>query len=295
MNRAFSAILLALSFAVAGCAATLETDIDPSSPDSTNVTYLPGTLAHTITTNLQTRLRELRESGPAFTNDLRMFTNWWFCLNGCFRNPDFWLRDCAGYTATSVWNCNPTGFMINYTALSPRHIITSGHTACGTNHCQINFVTRGGQIVTNHVLVGEYIPQTEFPSLWIGLLVSNLPPSIEIAQIVPTNFFAHLSATSSNRLFRHYPSPDFALLSSCQDRWMWPSRHPFHHIRGGDSGSPVHVLVGTNLVLYLILSGAELYPNYAAIQETMDQLSDSNKAPRFELRPADLSTYPLIQ
>jgi hypothetical protein len=216
-------------------------------------------------------------------------------VNGCGRNREFWLRDCAGYTASSVWNCMPPGFMINYTALSPRHIISSGHTGSTTNNCEFHFVTRNNVIITNHVIGGFHIPKEGSATLWVGLLASNLPPTIEVVRVVPTNFYSYFAPSASNSLFRAFGQGDFAPLLSCQDRWVWPASMSAHSVRAGDSGSPIYVLIETNLVLYAILSGADVIPNFAAIQSAMDTLSSRHAAPRFKLAPADLSKFPVVR
>jgi hypothetical protein len=256
----------------------------------TNTAWVPGTLACELVSNIQTRTSKLGVSGPAITNYLTMFTNWWFCLNGYGRNTNFWLGDCAGYSAACVWNSNPDSFMINHTAISPRHVLTANHCAAGTN-VEIRFCTRDGLLVTNHIIDGIQIRNVDLVDLWVGLLASNLPPSVEVAQVVPANFSRYFSSASANDLL----SQVNGLLLSCHERWMWPPAAFNHGIRGGDSGSPIYVLVGTNLVLYSILSGAAIAPNFTQIQSTMHTLSTNHAVPPYHLTTIDLSQFPAFR
>ena len=257
------------------------------------------------------------------------------------RNTDCWINSLKGITSMSPFH---TGFSYAgghraCTLISPRHFIACSHSMVNVNF-YLRFVDRNNNVYIRRVidvLGGAYIkPPYPDPCVYardnvngdimIGLLDSDLPPSIEYVPVFPANVEDYLPVTpyklatvcmiggnttdahpdrkatvrNTSYIYRLYNGA----ITSCTTGpyyfvyGEYPAgnslRIPFYsNVVSGDSGEPLFLIVNDQLVLishhYVPDSGPSYHNVIDEINSHMETLSIDNGAPVYQLTEADIS------
>jgi hypothetical protein len=272
------------------------------------VQFTPGSLAYQTVTNLQARsntfanLSAFTVLDPAHTNFVP--------------NPNFWLSFAPQRTASVVAQGNPlpNNLGIGGSAVSPRHVINCGH-APFTLGTMLAFVDINGTAVIRQVVASTNTtvpPQFTNGDINVALLNSDLPATVFPYPVMPTNYLAYLPCLTNNngstalvqilgenQQKQFFPkiwqddSPSVLAVSSS----LWLGTALNINIVVGDSGHPIMMPVGTNLVLFghwstTMLSEANYGDYYNRINSMMHFLSTNNNLfSDYQLTPADFSAF----
>lgn len=233
------------------------------------------------------------------------------------RNPNCWAYD-IDLTCCSPWNMHPTlrlngGILPSSshhmagTLISPRHVIFCQHDSfyppAGS---LIRFVTKDNQTVTKTITALQESSAGDFT---IGVLDSNVPPTITFARILPDNW--------RDKFAMNYDNSDFAEellgVSLNQDKSVLLRRiqippqiqndsvvnvlgygpgpvDAMRAIRKYDSGSPTFLIVDNTPIIvttfFRTTSGDAIYSCRHAINDAMLALGGG-----YTLTPANLDAY----
>ena len=145
----------------------------------------------------------------------------------------------------------------------------------------------------------------------VGILDTDLPPSVGFLPVLPANFTNYLPTTFSNLVQGIGMNQDLCLFGQPMmfGSWNfinWDSHQTVPNgltknwnvtIRGGDSSNPEMLLIGNQLVLVSHNAAVEGGPNYAcqipAISQSMHLLSTNNHSRTdFQLTEFPLTNWP---
>jgi hypothetical protein len=213
------------------------------------------------------------------------------------RNPSVWTGVSVDLTGKAVWNSRNGAF--GTTAISPLHVVYAHHAGGvyppGTI---VRFVANDNSPVERIVVSSANIGGTD---LDLSTLDAALPETIHWFKVMPEHWFLHCSRQSPGTLGTlpclvmdgntqsvsvkdlegFYPG-NFATQLPADPLRLSFSRD----LRGGDSGSPLFILVGGQLVLDGIYhtprSGVEVSANIAALDAAM-------KGSGYQVTVADLA------
>jgi hypothetical protein len=220
------------------------------------------------------------------------------CLTNSIWSTNCWLHGVQGLSATCIGFSNGMGGQGLMTMISPRHYL------CSTHMHPEGFLT--AFLDTNNVIYWRKTVQRVDLALdtSVGILNADLPPSVGFLPVATTNLLARLPADASSIVQGIGMNQQMAVFSQPMNFGnplyiQWDSRFAAPHgpgtnwntaLGGGDSSSPVTLLIGNQLVLVSHAYGANVGPNYApqftAINERMRYLSNNNHAPVYQLTPA---------
>jgi hypothetical protein len=294
--------------------------------NSNFVSYLPGSLAYNMVTNLQARTNGF--SNPSVAESRFSTANW--TTTNFIPNPGFWFSFAPQLTATvvamgSVGSNNMVG-QIGGSAITPRHVLNCAHAPYGINTFLI-FVDDNGSNVGRTVIGSIGVPNSDIN---VVLLDSDLPSTVHPFALLPpawTNSFSNLAGNLPIVIGQPLPlgSPGIQLVGYNQAQQVFPKLGTNfsygetaefwavpdaswlgadwdYTVYSGDSGHPVMLLMGTNLVLfshwYGIGSGdtavGDIYAQFEpAIQSAMHWLSTNyNVGSDYQISTVDLSAFP---
>jgi len=231
-------------------------------------------------------------------------------------STSFWLKGVHGLSATCVGFSNApagTGGQGPMTLVSPRHYL------CATHMHPEGYLD--AFLDTNNVIYWrKSVQRVDIGNdTSVGILDADLPPSVEIIPVIPTNSSFYIPANNvslvqgigMNQQKQIFGQP--MRFSGTDITWDSSTTAPFGlttnwnvNIVPGDSSNPTMILISNQLVLAShnfskpsfsspITSG----PNYAAqfltINQTMHFLSTNNTASTdYQLTPFSLTNWPII-
>lgn len=183
-----------------------------------------------------------------------------------------------GYTGNYGYYDGGTGtndFDIPFTALTPRHIylrghdtgLTNGQLATATGRTQVRFVTRENRIITNTLTA---LCRPSIGDSTIGLLASNLPPSVEIMTLASPAFLNSINGGA----YQFWPPAFNPILGTCNHGYIGTPFHTSTFTHGmfvsGDSGSPNFYIYQKKLVM---ISGRTTSGYSPEMQTAVDRLT----------------------
>lgn len=194
------------------------------------------------------------------------------------RNPQCWLNG-IDLTCASPWNSYGGAYMAG-AAISPRHMVFAWHYQIATGST-IRFITNDNQVITRTItavsaLAGGFARDTA-----VGLLDSDLPGTIAYAKFLPSNLEDYLPTAEIYHLpiimfdqeekvitkelrtitpaFPSSPDNKLIAIDNCQSL---PFSLLTETIVGGDSGNPMFILIGEEIVLISLATGAGSGPGF---------------------------------
>lgn len=204
------------------------------------------------------------------------------------RNPSCWINAVTNLTCFSPAQLSGTPwFQRAGTLVTRRHVVCAAHYGIpiidgGT---PIHFVTRDNAVVTRRVVACL----NDGPSdIYIGLLDDEVPPSIAIAPVLPSDFERHLGSRNAilavgldaeektsltvcdtffndrfsvSALNSNWMPPEFKALAACGER-----------VVAGDSGNPVFIIIDSELVLLGCWWSASDGPHVGARHELVNRM-----------------------
>jgi hypothetical protein len=278
-------------------------------------TYIaPGTLAYHLSTNTAAHTNGITAIYPAtfefdhWTHGLYSGTNLALMTNAVW-STNFWLRGVQGLSAISLSGSNGLGAQGGITMISPRHAIYAKHMHEAPGHFMFAFLDANNIIHWRTNMENIFVTN----DISIGILDSDLPPSVGFLPMLAPNFLNYLPTNSYSyvqgigrdqgaRLFSqpmHFDYPGVVLWNagiSCPfglDK-IWTSV-----IEGGSSSNPDMFLIEKQLVLlsHNFFSGSgPAHPNYLnEINRSMHYLSTNNAVSTdYQLTVFPLTNWPSI-
>jgi hypothetical protein len=223
-------------------------------------------------------------------------------------STNFWLKGVQGLGATCIGFSNGFAGQGCVTMISPRHCIYANHMHIPPGQFTAAFLD------TNNVIYWRTNMQNVFitDDISVGILDSDLPPSVGFLPVLPTNYASYLPVNGTsivqgigmNQAKQLFGEPMTFTASDLY--WNSANTAPFGlttswnvTLGGGDSSNPALLLVGNQLVLVSHNFGATTGPNYAsqidAINQTMHYLSTNNSVGTdYQLTPFSLTNWPTI-
>jgi hypothetical protein len=219
--------------------------------------YITNTLAREVSDAVDNRIAGLNPSlsKPIYTTQNHTTSTY-------VRNTGCWVSD-LDLTSISPWNSTSSNNMAGV-LISRRHIIFAAHYQIN-NGATIRFVDNNNNVITrtmvNKLTHPNYTPY--YPDITIGLLDSDVPPSINFAKILPQNWKNYLPSLSSS-----YTLPclvldqeEKALISELyfletSAAFKSPTNtvrsNFFESIILGDSGNPAFLIIDGELVIITV-------------------------------------------
>jgi hypothetical protein len=268
--------------------------------------YVSGSLAKLLSDTIDNAI-----AGKTFNTNAPIFTTMNHGQPLYVRNTANWCY-AAGIdlTGLSPWNSHPQaqggGQQFHGTLLHPR---ISMHAAHYTNRPKVGDVVRF--VDNDNVVYDRTIEAVSTTSdswnqprdLCLHLYDSPLPSEINIVQVMPSNWHTYLPHIPNSGTAAGYRVPgmasdqlkyayveDLAGLGSANAAWLEPidtTRHLFHHIgwaAGGDSGSFMGVIAGTQLVLIQLISSmtVQYSDNLTFLDSEMNDLLTGAATTKFD-------------
>lgn len=215
------------------------------------------------------------------------------------RNKRAWTQD-LDLTSISPWN-SAGGSQMAGTLVSPRHIVFATHFQLPVG-AKVRFVSRENEVV-ERTLVGTmsepYVKDRLFPDITVGVLDSDVPPSIGFARILPDDWAAYVPDGRLEIPCLALDQEEKALVTSLwflgAEASFTDPRDPaqrsfFEPLVRGDSGNPGFMIVDGQLVLMTVWTygsgglGTFVTGQRAAIDRMMSALGGG-----YRLTPVDLS------
>lgn len=258
--------------------------------------FVSSSLANHLQTNLVANTNGVASEAMFSTQD--------FTHTNFVPNVNFWLKVAPEKTGIVIAHGSPLTSSIGGSAVTPRHVLNCNHAAFGAGQ-SLFFVDDNGTAVCRTVTQSVYLGSND---VQVMILNADLPATVHPFKVLPASYTNQLPNAASGRL---------ALVGMNQDNVMMPKTGSFSYapawyviapsdstwgnwsvtIRGGDSGHPLMMLAGTNLVLlshwWYVVGGPDYSFNTAAINTKLHYLSTNNAAGSdYQLQPADLSAFP---
>lgn len=209
------------------------------------------------------------------------------------RNANCWVsRDL---TAWPIRN-STTGQRFNGCAVSKRHLVVANH-AYPSIGSVVLFVALNNQVVERTIIASQFIG---IGDLRIALLDSDLPASISPCKVLPENWREYISfagleiicGDQDAQVLAHTvlsAAPHVTIIHTASTRAeLAPYAEP---IVGGDSGSPIWCVLGSELLLLGVHAGATSFAMIADLISEIDAAM-STLGGGYQLTEVDLSSYP---
>ena len=283
------------------------------------MTYLgsyisPGTLAYHLSTNAVAHT-----NGIANINEgIAILSNWsWtqntgtnliFITNSVW-STNFWLKSAQGLSATAIGLSNYYGAQLLVTMISPRHCLYANHAHLPPGRFIAAFLDTNNSVFwrTNveNIFVGN--------DTSVGILDSDLPPSVGYLPVLPSNYTNYLPANNLSSIQGIGMNQQMTLFGQPMTlgtpfiNWSPTNTAPFGLttnwnvlIVGGDSSDPEMLLIGNQLVLASHNFHSTDGPNYASqinlINQDMHYLSTNNGVGTdYQITPFSMTNWPTIQ
>lgn len=227
------------------------------------------------------------------------------------RNVNFWAADLAQrLTCISPWNSSGGNTRAG-TLITPRHIVFAAHYEISENST-IRFITADNQVVTRTMVGRRRHPDygVLFPDLTVGVLDSDLPPSITHCLVSPGDFEKFMPSILELRVPGLVLDKQENGLVHDLDRLTEQVRYRLsddphralfsEEIIGGDSGNPAFLIIEDQLVLQTVwtLGGGGIGTDTGDFIADLNQMIADvdalagNGGTGYTLTEVDLSTYP---
>ncbi|MEI6194345.1 MAG: hypothetical protein WCS42_08445 [Verrucomicrobiota bacterium] len=222
-----------------------------------------------------------------------LHTNW-------TRNAGFWLAFAPQITATVIASGTDQNMQIGGSAVTPRHVLNCSHAPYGAGQ-PLYFVDDTGTVIRRTVIDSVQVSGDTHAAL----LDSNLPPSVHPFSVLPPSYTNQLATkrmaiqgVGMNQTKQMFPKligiSDVGLGAISASQWLGTDWNV--DIHGGDSGHPIMLLIGTNLVLVAHWHTGNGGDNYAFIEPQINAalhyLSTNNGAASdYQLSTVNLSGY----
>ena len=276
------------------------------------LTYAPTSLSYHLITNLQARTNGFSDPSSAE----RMFSTQNWSTTNFIPNTGFWLSFAPQKTAIVVARGSPLTGSIGGSAVSKRHILSCAHSSYATNEA-LFFVDDNGSLVERTV-IGRTL-NVAGTDVAVFLLNSNLPDTIHPFSVLPTSYtnqmpllVTKIQLVGCNQAKQMFPKLATNFFGSCITNagngvvgWsgeqdtnpLWLGTNWNVMVITGDSGHPIMMLVGTNLVMVSHWTYVNSGCNYAyyesSINSAMHFLSTNcNAGSDYQLSTFDLSAFP---
>jgi hypothetical protein len=259
--------------------------------------YITNSVAREVSDAVDNRIAGLNPSlsKPVYTTQNHTTSTY-------VRNSGCWVSD-LDLTSISPWNSTSSNNMAGV-LISRRHIIFAAHYQIN-NGATIRFVDNNNNVITrtmvNKLTHPNYSPY--YPDITIGLLDSDVPPSIKFAKILPQNWKNYLPSVSSS--FRLpclvLDQEEKALISELyfletSAAFKVPTDTVrssfFENITLGDSGNPAFLIIDGELVIITVWTfggagaGTSIVYHKNAINTMMASLAEG-----YSLTEIDLSSF----
>lgn len=221
---------------------------------------------------------------------------------GRFRpNPKFWAKE-VDFSCASPWN-SQGGRVRAGTLISKRHVVFATHFPVkkGT---RIVFVGQDGEVCPCWIEAVEDLVQSDIS---VGLLNAEVTPNIHPAKILPDDFETYIGSgeglpivtldqyeravvNDSDQIAKDIPGKEVIFTRAGKGKLPTDQqRLKFHQkMVGGDSGSPVFMIVGQEPILLFCLKfggcggGPAIHCRREDIQKAMDNLCPGYKLESFD-------------
>ena len=276
-----------------------------------------GTLAYHLSTNAVGHTNGYTDIYNATTE----IANWTYAQYGATNmylltnavwSTNFWLAGVQGLSATPIGGSNNLGGQGLLTMVSPRHYLFATHM--NPQAFMMAFLDTNNIIYWRTTLQRVDIGNDTS----IGILNTDLPPSVGFLPVIPTNFSNYLPTNSTsyvqgigmNQGMRLFSQP--MALGNPYINWSSSATAPFglitdwnSHIVGGDSSDPEVILISNQLVLvshnYQEFTntwtgdGPNYIYQFTTINQKMHYLSTNNNiSTDYQLTPYSLTNWPVI-
>lgn len=214
------------------------------------------------------------------------------------RNQAAWTHD-LDLTCISPWN-SAGGSWYAGTLVSPRHVVYATHFQIPVG-ATMRFVSRENEVV-ERTLVGamslRFSGQSAFPDITVGVLDSDVPPTIGFAAILPDDWAKYLPDGRQQIPCLALDQEEKALVTSlwwlhdeasCFEPKDATQRSFFERLVVGDSGNPGFMIVDDRLVLMTVWTygsggfGTFVTGQRAAIDQVMAELGGGYRLTTIDL------------
>jgi len=150
-------------------------------------------------------------------------------IDNLTRNTDNWAYDLKGITSIIAWNNRPSypyqSKFLGGAAITKRHIFFNYHSRY-TPGDTVYFITKDNEVISREI-IGTRSPYQQdqvdgyYPArgdYMIGLLDEDLPSSIEIAPVLPSDAYNYFNSDDTTTAYFNNASKDLADL-----KWVSPS------------------------------------------------------------------------
>ena len=262
--------------------------------------YVPGSLSYSLVTNIQNCTNILGTGGTE-----SMFSSMDFVNTNFTPNPNFWLARAQEKTAAVI--AHEQSGSVGGCAVTLRHVLNCAHAGFGVGQVLV-FVDDNGASVLRTVIATVGVTNTD---ILASLLNADLPATIHPCMVLPPTFTNQMPLVASriqlvgmtqNELWAPFIGYNFIfntanpyIFISPNSIWVGVSYNV--NIVSGDSGHPIGMMIGTNLVLVSHWYTGGSGNNYAALEPQINwalhYLSTNNAiGSDYQLTTKDLSSWP---
>lgn len=265
-----------------------------SSSTFTFDSWVSGSLGEKASDAIDTRL-----AGKTFAADGAVYSTLNHTSSTYVRNTTSWCAD-IDLTSVSVWNSESAGAKSG-TLISPRHVLFAKHYA-PTAGATLRFVTSANATITRTLSAVEAAATISgyYPDFAVGLLDSDVPAGVAFAKVLPEGWQTRLPGLAYCVPVLAFDQQKRASVLDVKGETIVEflaasadaARLAFFSPKvGGDSGSPVFLLINDEPVLLTVFttptSGSAIAAEHDIINNLMTSLGGG-----YQLTEADLSGFP---
>ena len=218
-----------------------------------------------VSSNWITGIKDTLNKMMDFSTDRRLFSSWTANPIGWTRNTQCWARayNWSG-TAAGIMGLGGVG---GGSLISRRHVLLADHVPYPARPFEIFFVNRPGKTFTYKVTKIDSVPGTDIA---IGTLDQDADPSLVIYRVLPNDWARYVQGfTLGTAMGLEVVTLRLPVLYLNQEKMVStgdivrlvsgtaqveppafaPAQAYYQVQRGGDSGNPIFVQVGDELVL----------------------------------------------
>ena len=282
----------------------------------------PGTLAYYLSTNAA----GYASGHTATYSSMLQLANWTYAqytetnlalLTNAVWSTNCWLHGVRGLSSTCIGFINGLGGQGLVTMISPRHCLYAKHMHELPGYFVAAFLDTNNVIYWRTNMESVDVTNSLAGDTSVGILDSDLPPSVGYLPVLPENFMNYLPTTTYSYvqgigmnqyqgLFGHPMTFADLDLGPAYVGWSFANTAPFGlgtnwnvALRPGDSSDPEMLLITNQLVLVSHNLSYTVGPNYAfqidAVNQQMHYLSTNNAVGTdYQLTQFSLTNWPTI-
>lgn len=224
-------------------------------------------------------------------------------LQSYIYNTDCWARS-IDTTCVSPWNSFDTSLRAG-TLVSPRDMIMANHYPLFAGNT-IRFIAQDGTVVDREIASASYVAPGD---IRVVTLVSDVPAGIKFAKVLPKNYQIYLPMKTVNTYNVSVPVLYFdqeekiligsmlsndgsaTLLGDANNTSLRPQLSPFFETPiGGDSGNPILMPVGNDVVLLTVFTSPTAGSSITHFYDGINAAMQNNGSP-YRLSDVDLSSF----